>query len=49
MAKEAGVDFLWAGWAYNKPKFNEYMCNNAKYCVDNLYDFKVFYNNYILK
>ena len=49
MAKEAGVDFLWAGWAYNKPQFNEYMCMNAKYCVDNLYDFKVFYNNYILK
>lgn len=49
MAKEGAVDFLWAAWAYNKPQFNEYMRENAKYCIDSLIEFKKFSKKYILK
>ncbi|MBN2839277.1 MAG: HAD hydrolase-like protein [Fusobacteriaceae bacterium] len=40
MAKEANVDFLWAGWAYKEPKFNEYMLKNAKYVCEDFESFK---------
>jgi len=49
MAKEGNVDFLWAAWAYNKPIFNEYMENNAKYCIKSLIEFKEFSRKKVLR
>lgn len=44
MAKSAGVDFLWAAWAYNKPLFHEYMIKNSTYCIENLDKIKEFFD-----
>ena len=43
MAKKANVDFLWAGWAYNNPKFRKFMKENSKFCIESLKEFEEFY------